>query len=52
MALSRRKLLISTAVLAGGGLALTWLRPSRDRVPAPDAPDSLSPNAWLQITPA
>ena len=52
MALSRRKLLISTAVLAGGGLALTWLRPSRDRVPAPDAPDSLSPIAWLQITPA
>jgi CO/xanthine dehydrogenase Mo-binding subunit len=49
---SRRKLLISTVVLAGGGLALTWLRPARDRMPAPDTPDNLSPNAWLQITPA
>ena len=51
MPFSRRKLLISAAVLAGGGLALTWLRPDRDRIPAPDGPDNLSPNAWLQITP-
>lgn len=48
---TRRKLLIGTVVLAGGGLALTWLRPGRDRVPAPDGPNHLSPNAWLQITP-
>jgi CO/xanthine dehydrogenase Mo-binding subunit len=48
---SRRKLLISAAVLAGGGLALTWLRPGRDRQPAPAASGNLSPNAWLQITP-
>lgn len=51
MSLSRRKLLISTAVLAGGGLALTWLRPARNRTPAPETPGNLSPNAWLQITP-
>lgn len=51
MPFSRRKLLISAAVLAGGGLVLTWLRPDRDRIPAPDGPDNLSPNAWLQITP-
>ena len=50
--LSRRKLLISTVVLAGGGLALTWLRPGRDRMPAPAHAGNLSPNAWLQITPA
>ena len=52
MSLSRRKLLISTLVLAGGGLALTWLRPGRDRMPAPALPGNLSPNAWLQISPA
>ena len=51
MPLSRRKLLIGTVVLAGGGLALTWLRPDRDRIPALAAPGSLSPNAWLQIPP-
>jgi isoquinoline 1-oxidoreductase/isoquinoline 1-oxidoreductase beta subunit len=48
---SRRKLLIGTVVLAGGGLALSWLRPGRERIPALAAPGSLSPNAWLQITP-
>lgn len=51
-ALSRRKLLISAAVLAGGGLALTWLRPGRERTPAPAEAGNLSPNVWLQITPA
>jgi isoquinoline 1-oxidoreductase subunit beta len=50
-AFSRRRLLISAAALAGGGLALTWLRPGRDRLPAPAAAGNLSPNAWLQITP-
>ena len=48
---TRRRLLVSAAVLAGGGLALTWLRPGRDRMPAPDRPGNFSPNAWLQITP-
>lgn len=48
---TRRKVLVSAAVLAGGGLALTWLRPGRDRIPAPATPGNLSPNAWLQITP-
>lgn len=48
---TRRKLLIGTVALAGGGLVLSWLRPGRDRIPAPATPGSLSPNAWLQITP-
>ena len=51
MALSRRKLLTGTVVLAGGGLALTWLRPDPREAALPGAAGGFRPNAWLQITP-
>ncbi len=46
---SRRRLLLGTAVVAGGGLALTWL--SRDPDSLRESPDILEPNAFLQVTP-
>jgi isoquinoline 1-oxidoreductase beta subunit len=46
---SRRKFLLGTAVVAGGGLALTWL--SREPDSLATGPDVLEPNAFLQITP-
>jgi len=48
---TRRRLLIGTAAVAGGGLALTWLRPDPDDAPLIDDPALLQPSAWLQITP-
>ncbi|MEJ2160864.1 MAG: xanthine dehydrogenase family protein molybdopterin-binding subunit [Chromatiales bacterium] len=47
--LTRRRFLIGTAVLAGGGLALTWATREKDSLRA--SPDILEPNAFLQITP-
>ncbi|MCC5794881.1 MAG: xanthine dehydrogenase family protein molybdopterin-binding subunit [Chromatiales bacterium] len=46
MSVSRRQLLIGTAVLAGGGLAVAWLRPGAGR---PLAGTGLEPNAWLAL---
>ncbi len=51
MAFSRRRLLTATVVLAGGGLALTWLRPDPRRAPLGDEAAAFEPSAWLQITP-
>jgi isoquinoline 1-oxidoreductase beta subunit len=46
---SRRRLLLGTAVIAGGGIALTWL--SREPDSLRESADILEPNAFLQITP-
>jgi isoquinoline 1-oxidoreductase beta subunit len=47
--LSRRRFLLGTAVVAGGGLVLTWMSREADSLRASD--DILEPNAFLQITP-
>lgn len=47
--LNRRRFLLGTVIVAGGGLALTWLNRSKDRLAT--NPDTLEPNAFLQITP-
>lgn len=47
--LTRRRFLLATAALAGGGLALTWATRERDSLRA--SADVLEPNAFLQITP-
>lgn len=46
---TRRRILLATAALAGGGLALTWLRRPVERLA--DRPDVLEPNAFLQVRP-
>jgi isoquinoline 1-oxidoreductase beta subunit len=46
---SRRRLLLGTVAVAGGGMALTWL--TRDQYSLREAADILEPNAFLQITP-
>ncbi len=46
---SRRRLLLGTAVVADGGLALNWL--SRDPDSLRESVDILEPNAFLQVTP-
>ncbi len=46
---TRRRFLLGTVALAGGGLALTWL--NRDDESLAESPDTLEPNAFLQITP-
>ena len=48
---NRRKLLIGTAAVAGGGLALSWLSEDADEISLAEIPGSLEPNAYLQITP-
>jgi isoquinoline 1-oxidoreductase beta subunit len=47
--LSRRRFLLGTAAVAGGGLALTWW--SREPDLLRESADILEPNAFLQITP-
>ncbi len=46
---TRRRFLLGTAALAGGGLALTWLNRERDSLA--ESADTLEPNAFLQIMP-
>jgi len=46
---SRRRFLLGVVGVAGGGLALTWA--SREPESLATAPDTLEPNAFLQITP-
>jgi CO/xanthine dehydrogenase Mo-binding subunit len=48
--MNRRGFLIGTVAVAGGGLALTWLRPDPASARL-SAPGVLEPNAWLQIAP-
>lgn len=47
--LTRRRFLIGSAVVAGGGLALTWWNREQDSLRS--SADILEPNAFLQITP-
>ncbi|MGI9342301.1 MAG: molybdopterin cofactor-binding domain-containing protein [Gammaproteobacteria bacterium] len=47
--LTRRRVLIGTATVAGGGLALAWFGGDDARVD--DDPSTLEPNAWLQLRP-
>jgi isoquinoline 1-oxidoreductase/isoquinoline 1-oxidoreductase beta subunit len=46
---NRRRFLLGTAAVAGGGIALAWLTREQDSLRASD--DILEPNAFLQITP-
>lgn len=48
-AISRRRFLLGTVIVAGGGLALTWW--SREPDSLRESIDILEPNAFLQITP-
>jgi len=48
---TRRKLLIGTAAVAGGGLVLSWLVEDADKRSLAEMPGVLEPNAHLQITP-
>lgn len=48
--MNRRRVLIGAALLAGGGLALTWLRPDPARRRLAGDAATLEPNAYLQIT--
>jgi len=50
--LTRRRLLVGTAVVAGGGLALTWLRPDPRRARLSGELSVLEPSAWLQVSPS
>ena len=47
--LTRRRFLLATVAVVGGGLALAWRMRNRDSLA--EAPDALEPNAFLQITP-
>ena len=47
--ISRRRFLLGTAIVAGGGLALTWWLREPDSLR--ESNDILEPNAFLQITP-
>jgi len=47
--ITRRRFLLGTAIVAGGGLALTWW--SREPDSLRESTDILEPNAFLQITP-
>ena len=46
---TRRRFLIASATVLGGGFALTWC--SREKDSLRSSPDILEPNAFLQITP-
>jgi CO/xanthine dehydrogenase Mo-binding subunit len=48
--LTRRRFLLGTVALVGGGLGLRWLM--SDEPSLATGPDVLEPNAFLQITPA
>jgi isoquinoline 1-oxidoreductase beta subunit len=48
---TRRKLLIGTATVAGGGLVLSWLVEDPGEISLAEMPGALEPNAHLQITP-
>jgi CO/xanthine dehydrogenase Mo-binding subunit len=48
---TRRRLLIGTAAVAGGGMALSWLVEDADERPLAEMPGVLEPNPHLQITP-
>ncbi len=47
--ITRRKFLLATAAVVGGGLALRWLTGEEPGLAS--GPDVLEPNAFLQITP-
>lgn len=49
--LTRRRLLIGTAAVAGGGFVLTWFGEDADEIRIADDPSTLEPNAWLQLRP-
>jgi len=49
--LTRRRLLIGTAAVAGGGFALAWCGEDADEIRIADDPSTLEPNAWLQLRP-
>ena len=49
--ITRRKLLIGTATVAGGGLVLSWLGEDPEERSLADTDGTLEPNAYLQITP-
>lgn len=52
MSVSRRTLLVGAVAVAGGGLGLAVFRSRRARdARLGDAPGTLEPNAWLQLTP-
>jgi len=51
MTFSRRQLLIGTAALAGGGLAIVWLRPDPASRSLHDGGNGFAPNAWLELRP-
>ncbi len=50
--LTRRRLLLGTVAVAGGGLALAWLRPDPRRARLTDDPSAFEPSAWLQLLPS
>jgi isoquinoline 1-oxidoreductase/isoquinoline 1-oxidoreductase beta subunit len=47
--ITRRRFLLATATVAGGGLAITWLAREKDSLA--DSPDILEPDAFLQLRP-
>lgn len=49
--MNRRRVLIGAVAVAGGGLALGWLRPDPRNARRVGDPRVLEPNAYLQITP-
>ena len=49
---TRRRFLIGTAAVAGGGLALAWLKPDPVKPSLSPEMGSLEPHAWIQITPS
>ncbi|MFW2404123.1 MAG: molybdopterin cofactor-binding domain-containing protein, partial [Gammaproteobacteria bacterium] len=49
--LTRRRLLIGTAIVAGGGLALAWLGGGRRGPRLSGDASTLEPNAYLQVRP-
>ncbi len=48
---NRRRVLIGAVAVAGGGLALSWLRSDPDKARLATDAGVLEPNAYLQITP-
>jgi len=49
---TRRRVLIGTATVVGGGLVLSWLGDDAAERPLAGQPDVLEPNAYLQIMPS
>lgn len=50
MPVSRRFVVIGTLAVAGGALAVGWLRPDARRQPLPGS-TGFAPNAWLELRP-